>query len=74
MCGLCAFNENMTFKASKLNSKADICHNQEIKSLFIKNVTHEWRDLSLILCEQGLWPRVPTLSVKINQKVTTVNC
>lgn len=60
-----------TFKAI---TKADICHNQEIKSLFIKNVTHEWRDLSLILCEQGLWPRVPTLSVKINQKVTTVNC
>lgn len=58
-----------TFKAI---TKADICHNQEIKSLFIKNVTHEWRDLSLILCEQGLWPRVPTLSVKINQKVTTV--
>lgn len=52
----------------KAITKADICHNQEIKSLFIKNVTHEWRDLSLILCEQGLWPRVPTLSVKINQK------
>lgn len=35
---MCAFNENMTFKAI---TKADICHNQEIKSLFIKNVTHE---------------------------------